>query len=124
MGYKYETAALDRYELLKAFARKNRREMTKSERILWDALRSSLKGYRFRRQHAIVDYIADFVCLSEKLVIEVDGGYHDDLDQQHDDIIRTDYLEGKGFRVIRFKNEEVDTDVRSVILRIKEELNK
>jgi len=124
MGYRHETAAPDRYDLLKDFARKNRREMTESERILWDALRNSLQGYKFRRQHAIMDYIADFVCLSEKLVIEVDGGYHEDEAQQHDDQIRTDYLQEKGFRVIRFKNEEVNTDVKSVILRIKEELNK
>jgi len=54
----------------------------------------------------------------------VDGGYHDDADQQHDDQIRTDYLLEKGFRVIRFRNEEVNTDIKSVILRIKEELNK
>ena len=71
-----------------------------------------------------MDYIADFVCLSDKLVVEVDGGYHDDADQQHDDQIRTDYLLEKGFRVIRFRNEEVNTDIKSVILRIKEELNK
>jgi len=58
------------------------------------------------------------------VVIEVDGGYHDDEQQQHDDQIRTDYLQEKGFRVIRFRNEEVNTDVKSVILRIKEELNK
>ncbi len=124
MGYKYETAAPDRYDLLKDFARKNRREMTESEIILWNALRHSLQGYKFRRQHAVSDYITDLVCLSEKLVIEVDGGYHDDEQQQHDDQIRTDYLQEKGFRVIRFRNEEVNTDVKSVILRIKEELNK
>lgn len=124
MGYKHETAAPDRYDLLKDFARKNRREMTDSERILWNALRHDLQGYKFRRQHAIMDYIADFVCLSDKLVVEVDGGYHDDADQQHDDQIRTDYLLEKGFRVIRFRNEEVNTDIKSVILRIKEELNK
>ncbi len=124
MGYKYETAAPDRYDLLKEYARENRREMTESEIILWNALRHSLQGYKFRRQHPLMDYIADFVCLSEKLVIEVDGGYHDDEQQQHDDQIRTDYLQEKGFRVIRFRNEEVNTDVKSVILRIKEELNK
>jgi len=124
MSYRYETAAPDRYDLLKENARKNRKEMTVSEKVLWDALRHKLQGYKFRRQHAILDYIADFVCLSEKLIIEVDGGYHDDEVQHHNDEIRTHYLEERGFRVIRFKNEEVNSDVKSVILRIKEELNK
>ena len=63
MSYKYETAAPDRYDLLKTFAKYNRREMTQSETILWKALRKELRAYRFRRQHPIGDYIADFVCL-------------------------------------------------------------
>ena len=71
-----------------------------------------------------MDYIADFVCLSEKLVIEVDGGYHEEPEQQHDDQIRTDYLQKRGYRVIRFKNEEVTSDIKYVINKIKDELNK
>jgi len=73
MERKYVTAAPDRYDLLKEFARFNRREMTKTETILWNVLRSEFRGLKFRRQHPIGDYIADFLCLSEKLVIEVDG---------------------------------------------------
>ena len=87
MGYDYETAAPDRYELLKDFARHNRREMTESETVLWNALREMKAGIRFRRQHPIGDYIADFICLPAKLVIEVDGGYyHSDprvVDENH-----------------------------------------
>lgn len=116
------TAAPDRYDLLKEFARNNRREMTMSETILWNALRSDFRGIKFRRQHPIGDYIADFLCLSEKLVIEVDGGYHIEPQQQQEDQWRTEYLQSKGYHVIRFKNEDVDTDVKSVIRRIKEEL--
>ena len=71
-----------------------------------------------------MDYIADFVCLSEKLVIEVDGGYHEEPEQQYDDQIRTDYLQKRGYRVIRFKNEEVTSDIKYVINKIKDELNK
>ena len=98
--------------------------MTVSETILWDALRHEIQGYKFRRQHAIDDYIADFVCLSEKLVIEVDGGYHEQSIQQLNDQHRTAYLESKGYKVIRFKNEEVDFNINEVIDRIKEELKK
>ncbi|MCR4583307.1 MAG: endonuclease domain-containing protein [Prevotella sp.] len=124
MGFEYETAAPDRYELLKEFAQKNRREMTESEEMLWNALRKDIQGYRFRRQHAIGDYIADFICLSKKLVIEVDGGYHQQPLQQQNDQLRTEHLESKGFHVIRFKNEEVLFQLKEVINRIKEELNK
>ncbi len=82
MDYKYETAAPDRYNLLKANARSNRREMTESETILWNELRKELKGFRFRRQHPIGDYIVDFICIPIKTVIEVDGGYHNEPEQQ------------------------------------------
>ena len=124
MPFGYETAAADRYELLKGFARHNRREMTRSESILWNALRHYLQGYKFRRQHAIGDYIVDFVCLSEKLVIEVDGEYHNEPQQQKDDAVRTCYLQEKGFSVLRFRNEDVDENIQQVILNIKEEINK
>jgi very-short-patch-repair endonuclease len=123
MGYDYETAAPDRYLLLKDFARHNRREMTESEAVLWNALRKIQSGFRFRRQHPIGDYIADFVCLSAKLVIEVDGGYHNDPAQQEADLVRTEALQSKGFQVIRFKNEEINDDVKTVVMRIKEHLS-
>ena len=120
MGYHYETAAPDRYELLKDFAKKNRGEMTESERVLWEALRKLNCGYHFRRQHPIGDYIADFICIKKMLVIEVDGGYHNEPKQLQDDLNRTEFLESKGFTVIRFKNEEIGNDLKTVIMRIKE----
>ncbi len=98
--------------------------MTKSETILWNALRHDIQGYRFRRQHPIMDYIADFICIPQKLIIEVDGGYHDTVGQQHDDQVRADYLREKGYKILRFKNEEVNTNVGNVIRTIKEELYK
>jgi len=124
MSYEYQTAASDRYNILKEFARQNRRQMTPSEETLWEALRKYLDGWKFRRQHPIGDFIADFVCLREKLVVEVDGEYHNAEEQQHDDAIRTHYLQQMGFHVIRFDNQEVDTDIMSVVLRIKEQLTK
>ncbi|MBQ8656942.1 MAG: endonuclease domain-containing protein [Prevotella sp.] len=124
MKQSFKTAAPDRYELLKGFARQNRREMTVSETELWKALRQEFKGLKFRRQHPIGDYIADFVCLPLKLVIEVDGGYHSEPQQQQEDQWRTDYLHSQGYSVLRFDNEAVNTDVKGVIKRIKEELIK
>ena len=96
--------------------------MTESERMLWEVLRKLNCGYHFRRQHPIGDYIADFICLKKKLVIEVDGGYHDEPRQQQDDQIRTDFLVSKGYTVIRFKNEEIINDQSKVIGIIKEQL--
>ena len=124
MKQSFKTAAPDRYELLKEFAKQNRREMTGSEAELWKALRQELKGRKFRRQHPIGDYIADFVCLPLKLVIEVDGGYHHEPQQWQQDQWRTEFLQSKGYHVLRFDNEAVNSDVKSVIKRIKEELIK
>ena len=118
----FETSAPDRYDLLKDFAKKNRKEMTESERVLWEELRKLNCGYHFRRQHPIGDYIADFVCLKKKLVIEVDGGYHNEPQQQQNDQWRTEFMESKGYTVIRFKNEEITYDLPKVIARIKEQL--
>ncbi len=94
--------------------------MTPSETLLWQHLRKDISGFKFRRQHAIGDYIADFVCLEQKLVIEVDGGYHFTESQQIDDRFRSEILLDKGFRVVRFTNEEVDYNPQEVIKRIKE----
>ena len=118
----YETSSREIYDLLKEYAKSNREEMTESEKVLWNALRNNIQGYRFRRQHAIGQYIADFVCLPAQLVIEVDGGYHQSLEQQEMDNIRTNYLEEKGFHVVRFSNEEVSTNIKGVIQIIKDEL--
>ena len=98
--------------------------MTESETVLWNALRNEFRGVKFRRQHPIGDYIADFLCLKAKLVIEVDGGYHDKPQQQLEDQWRTEFLQSKGYRVIRFTNEEVSSQLKGVISRIKEELIK
>jgi very-short-patch-repair endonuclease len=67
MGYHYETVAPDRYDLLKGFAKENRNNMmTTAEKILWEELRHNKTGYKFRRQHPIGDYIADFICIEKK----------------------------------------------------------
>ena len=72
-------------------------------------------GDEFRRQHIIFDFIADFVCIDKKLIVEVDGGYHSEGEQQIEDSIRTAQLNNLGFRVIRFSNEEVLYEVERVL---------
>ena len=96
--------------------------MTIAERILWEELRNKKTGYKFRKQHPIGDYIADFICIEKKIVIEVDGGYHNTLEQQQDDRVRTIDIEKMGYNVIRFTNEEVEHDLQNVIMKIKQTL--
>ena len=103
----YKTASPDRYDLLKGYARENRRNATLAESVLWEHLRERPCGVIFKRQHVIGDYIVDFAALSEHLIIEVDGAYHSERQQQDNDTIRTEELQRMGFRVIRFTNEEV-----------------
>ncbi len=74
------------------------------------------------RQHVIGDYIVDFVCRDDGLVIELDGAYHAEREQQMDDEIRTHDLEKMGFRVIRFTNEEVLYDIEAVLEEIENQL--
>ena len=116
------TASADKYELLKEYSQDLRKEMSLSEKSLWKALRENFQGFRFRRQHVIGDYIADFICLPARLVIEVDGEYHSTPQQRMLDETRTAYLKEKGYRVIRFTNDEVDFQIKEVVLKIKESL--
>lgn len=95
------------YPLLKEYAEENRNHPTQAEAAVWSSLKGNNLGAHFRRQHIIGDYIVDFACLDKKLVIEIDGEYHNEYEQQIDDAQRTAWLEGKGFRVLRFLNSEV-----------------
>ncbi|MBQ2459961.1 MAG: endonuclease domain-containing protein [Bacteroidaceae bacterium] len=119
----YQTAAPDRYALLKEFAKENRRHPTTAEAILWRHLTRNETGQKWRRQHVIGDYIADFVCLSEMLIIEVDGAYHTEPLQREDDERRTHHLQQMGFHVIRFTNEEILCNIEEVIEKIKAKTN-
>ena len=114
-SHHYQMAVPNSYDLLKEFARKNKNNLTPAEEMLWNQLRKNDMGVKFRRQHIIGDYIVDFVCLKKWLVIEVDGKYHDTTEQQESDDIRTEYLAGLGFSVIRFTNEEILNDMDAVL---------
>jgi len=93
-------------------ARELRRDMTLAERKLWQALKTrQLDGHRFRRQHPLGPYIADFACLEAGIVVEVDGGQHHASEQ---DGRRDRYLQGIGFRVLRFWNNDVLANLEGV----------
>lgn len=97
-------------------AREMRRYMTKAEHTLWIAIRKKQTGYKFRAQVPLYGYIADFMCPAKKLVIEVDGGYHDERIAADKD--RDTNLSNYGYMTIRFKNEEVMTNLPIVIDKI------
>ena len=115
---RWATADAYSYCVVENNAVKNRRPMTKAETVLWQELRGGKLGVHFRRQHVMGTYIADFVSLKNHLVIEVDGEYHLSPEQQLLDAERTKYFERKGYRVIRFTNQEVINDLESVMSKL------
>ena len=119
----YMFAYPDRISILKENARKNRLVLTDAEKVLWEYLRRNALGVRFRRQFIIGDFITDFACIEKKLVVEVDGLYHLTDEQIEEDRKRTYHISQLGFRVIRFTNEEIMTDINKVIQIIKTSLN-
>ena len=95
-------------------ARGLRQAMTDAERKLWHHLRNRhLSSHKFRRQHEIDHYIVDFACTDAMLVVELDGGQH--AEQQEYDERRTTHLEAKGYRVLRFWNNDVLLNIESVL---------
>ena len=103
-------------------ARKLRKETTPAERLLWNALRNySFTGLKFRRQHPVGCYVADFCCMQEKLIIELDCDSHDFSEQK--DKERTVALNQEGYRVIRFSNADVFDNLDGVLMMIARTLN-
>jgi very-short-patch-repair endonuclease len=99
---------------MKTLARKLRRNQTDAERLLWSYLRAHLlAGFKFRRQQAIGQYIVDFVCFEARLIVEADGGQH--VDQLTEDGQRTAALGAMGYRVLRYWNHEILTDIQSIL---------
>lgn len=97
----------------KTKARELRKNPTDAERKLWIHLqRRQIGGHKFRRQHILGPYIVDFICLEKRLIIEVDGGHHDE--QIARDVRRSHWLESRGFRVIRFWNNQVLKEIEAV----------
>ena len=119
MAYSYETSDPILYNLLKDFAKRQKKNPTDAERLLWEHLKGGQLGQPFRRQHVIGEFIADFICLPAHLIIEIDGRYHQLPEQQVDDEARTQWLNQYGYRVTRFTNEQVMFDTNNVIEAIK-----
>ncbi len=118
----YETADTMDYHLIKPFALENRRDQTFAEKMLWKEISKNRYGFKFRKQHVIGIFIADFVCLKYRLVIEVDGGYHCESDQQVSDALRTQALSDAGFKVMRFTNEQVEANPKTIAEQIYDEI--
>jgi len=114
---KYETR-------IKQLAKVNRKNATDAEKKLWYELRSRLFiNYKFRRQYAVENkYIADFVCLKEKLIIELDGGQHGETQNEIRDKQRTEFLKLRGFKVMRLWNNEILIDMETCKTAIFEQL--
>jgi len=111
------------FKSLKGHGEQMRREPTPAEDVLWQKLRDrQMDGYKFRRQHTIEQFIVDFICLEKHLIIEVDGGVHQEPGQAEYDQGRTQVLEELGYQLIRFRNEEVLHSTQQVLERIYQKL--
>ena len=102
--------------------REMRKAPTETETLLWGLLRSrQLKGIKFRRQHPIGPFIADFFCLQKRLIVELDGQHH--KTQEAEDQKRTEFLKEQGFLVLRFWNGQVEQEPEKVLDRILKTIN-
>jgi leucyl-tRNA synthetase len=105
------------------FAKRNRKNLTEAEDKMWQLVRNRyIDNYKFRRQHPIAGFIPDFVCLERKLIIEIDGDYHNEEEQIIFDEARENWLKEFGFDIIRFTNEQVLEDITNVKKAISERL--
>lgn len=117
-----KSADVMNYSLLEGNAKTMRSEPTDAEMVLWEQIRNNQLGQKFRRQHVIGNYIADFVCLAKQLIVEVDGEYHLSKEQQASDTERDAWLREQGYQVIHFTNEQVLYQTEYVLHTIKEAL--
>lgn len=110
---------------LKNFRRELRHNLTPAEAFLWTQLKArKLNGRRFTKQHSINNYIVDFYCASEKIIIELDGEVHNNTNAQEYDYQRTLYLESLGYKVVRFENKLVFENLASVLHEITDHFKK
>jgi very-short-patch-repair endonuclease len=106
-----------------ALARELRQRQTESEAVIWDRLRGNqVADSKFRRQRPIGRFVADFCCERWKLVVEIDGKYHETDQQKELDVERAAHFIGRGYTVLRFRNTEVIQDTEAVVTRIQETL--
>ena len=109
--------------ILFEFAKKLRNNPTETESFLWDFLsKNEFSSIRFKRQHPVLYFIADFYCHKAKLIIEIDGGYHQISEQYQYDVNRDAELEKLGLKTIRFTNEQVLFETEKVLQEIRTEI--
>ena len=105
-------------------ARNLRKNATIQERRLWNLLKNrQFYNLKFKRQQPIGDYIVDFICKEAKIIIEIDGGQHNEPENIDYDTARTKYLNNLGYKVVRFWNNEIYENIEGVVLRLEEEIN-
>ena len=113
----YESSAI-----IFANAKKLRNEPTQSEIIFWNLLKLYFPGFRFKRQHPISDYIADFYCHKLKLVIEIDGTVHNSLEAKNNDKVRDEFMQSLNLKVLRFSNDDVCKHSETVMKKLEIEI--
>jgi len=123
---RYMRTAAAEWSYMVEFAKQNRKHSTKTEEIVWEALRNrKLDGFKFRRQHPINVFIPDFVCLEKNVIVEIDGEYHNDPDQRQFDEMRDRWLKEFNYKMIRLTNEEIlhdfETSLQKIRAALKEE---
>ncbi len=123
-GRFFKSANQTFWKTLKEYGRDNRKNQTEAENVLWQRLRNNQLGVKVRRQHAINGFIADFALMEIKLVVEIDGDYHNEEQQKEYDHARTSYLKEFDFYILRFTNNEVIQQTANVINKIKAEIKK
>ena len=115
----YVTTTIEQWKVLSDFAKQNRKNATAAEDALWQEVRNrKIKNFKFRRQHPIAGFIPDFVCLEQKLIVEIDGEYHNTEEQKKYDEAREQWLKEHSYRLIRFTNEEVLTNMPNVLQQL------
>ena len=104
-------------------SRKLRHQITPWEAKLWYHLRANrFYGYQFKRQVPMGGYVVDFCCQRKKLIVELDGGYHNNEKNKSNDVDRENYLKSRGYKVIRFWNNELDKNIEGVLFTIRANL--
>jgi len=105
-------------EILKERRKELRKNQTKTEEKLWFELRHEKLGHKFKRQHSIGGYILDFYCPQKKLIIELDGEIHNTKEAKEYDEVRDKYFKELDYKVLRFKNSEIESGIEKVLEEI------
>lgn len=108
---------------IRNFAKTLRKNQTEVERLLWSKIRNrQIEGMKFRRQVPLNGYIVDFICYEKKIIIELDGGHHNNVHRKEYDKLRTRVLKSKGYKVLRFWNSEILSNMDGTLNFIRSEV--